>query len=265
MTRPSSYGYDQLVAALNEVDVGAGDVVFSHVGLGMLGVCREGRTEDAAAQVLSRAFLDVLGPHGTWVVPTYSYSYCEGVVYDPETTIATIGPFPEFFRKLPGARRSLDPIFSVAVVGPRSGELVDDLPHDCFGRDSVYDRLRRLGATLCNVGVGFRYATFVHHVEQLVGVPYRFPKLFTGETKAGDKLSTETWLYNVRDLGDPAALADLGRLERAAVDRGLVRTARVGRGELTTIGFRELWDVCSENIARDPWFLARGEARSALR
>jgi len=261
VSRCVSYDRDTLVRALREVGLRAGDTVFSHVGVGMLGYPREGRSEETAWRVMVDAFLMALGESGTWLLPTYSYTYTKpGEVYDPEHTPSDVGAFTEHFRGLCGVRRSRDPIFSVAALGPRSEELIDDLPHDCFGGDCVYARLTRVGAKLCNVGVGFRYATYIHHAEQMLGVPYRFPKYFTGVTRADGHDREETWLYNVRALEDEAGLPDLRRLEAETRSRGLLRVAGVGIGQMTCIALPDLYALCSECVRQDPWFMARGGA-----
>lgn len=264
MSADGRYDAADLEQAVRAVGLRAGDLAFTHVGLGMLGLPRGDATAETASAHVDEAFSRVLGPSGTLVVPTYSYTYTKpGEIYDPEETPSDVGPFTNYFRTLPDVRRSLDPIFSVAARGPLADELLEHLPHDCFGHDSVYERLRTLDARLLNVGVGFRYATFIHHVEQLLRVPYRFPKLFSGTTRVGGELREETWLYNVRPLELDAAYPDLRRLEVVARERGLVRSARAGRGEVTCITATEMWALCEEHVARDPWFMARGPAPSA--
>src|SRR5437660_654185 len=119
------YDRGALADALRAVGIGSGDLVFAHVGLGMLGFAREGSTVDAASEVLAGAFEDVLGEDGTLVVPTYTYSYTIGETYDPETTPSTVGPFTDYVRHLPDARRSIDPIFSVAARGALRDLLLD--------------------------------------------------------------------------------------------------------------------------------------------
>ena len=251
------YNRTDLIKALSEAGVRAGDIVFSHIGLGMLGYPEEGTTAQAASNVLREAFSEVLGSNGTWIVPTYTYSYCKNEIYDPLTTASEVGDFTNYFRGLPTVKRSIDPIFSVAAMGPRAEEIIDFLPHNCFGQDCVYDRLVKLGAKICNVGVGFRYATFVHHVEQILQVPYRYPKVFAGWTRKQGELEYQEWTYNVRFQGDNS-IPDLRRLQEQARERGLVNVAKVGLGGITSISCPDMWSLCAENIKKWPWFLARG-------
>ncbi|HOY67838.1 MAG TPA: DUF4910 domain-containing protein [Candidatus Ozemobacteraceae bacterium] len=257
------YTKQTLVSALRTVGIAPGDIVFTHVGLGMLGFPEGGGGMSGAALLLDQAFSEVLGPEGTLLVPTYSYSFCKNEPFDPETTPSDVGEFTEYFRTRPGVLRSLDPIFSVAGRGPRTAELFADLPPDCFGRDCIHERLVGIGAKICNIGVGFRYATFIHHAEQRFRVPYRYLKLFFGKMRRGDICTKEGWLYNVRIYGEQG-FPDLRRLERSARERGLVASAPAGFGEVTCVSCRDLWELCEEKLREDPWYLATGPADNLI-
>ena len=255
--RGPHYCKADLVEALRDVGVRTGDVVFSHVGMGMLGFPEEGSTEESAFNVIHDGFVEVLGPEGSLLIPTDSYSFCKGESFNPSTTPSEAGPFSEQFRKLDGVKRSLDPIFSIAGFGPRVDELFRDLPHDCFGNNCIYQRLIRVGAKICNIGVGFRYATFIHHVEQMEGVPYRFLKLFTGLMEGDGEPRKEGWLYNVRILASNGC-PDLSRLERKARATKICRVTRVGLGEVTCVDCVDLYELARTEIAKNPWYLAKG-------
>lgn len=255
----STYTLDELITALNAVGLESGDIVFSHTGLGFLGRPEPGHSMDAACRMLDQAFNEVLGVTGTLVIPTYTYSFCKQQTYDPDLSPAEVGDFPNYFRRLPGVRRSMDPIFSVAARGPATADLIDELPRDCFGQGSVYDRLVKANAKLCNLGVGFRYATFIHYVEQLLGVPYRFKKLFCGTALREEGPRKEGWVYNVRVLG-PNGWADLSALEEEALKHGVLKIAPLGRSSVTCISIRDLFELSRECVIRNPWFLAKGPA-----
>ncbi|MBI4677662.1 MAG: DUF4910 domain-containing protein [Elusimicrobia bacterium] len=256
---PSHYDSAQLEAALRSVGVQEGDIVFTHVGLGLLGYPNEGATEEAMYRVARDAFMRVLGPRGTLLAPAYSYSFCRGEDFDPDATPSTAGPFAERFRKESGGLRSLDPIFSVGGLGPAAAELLRDLPRECFGPDSFFDRLLRAGGKLCNIGVGFRFATYVHFVEHREAVPYRFRKRFPGWVCVRGRRDYQEWLSFVRVQVDNT-LPDLRRLQTAAAACGGFARARVGRGEVTCVRCVDMDRFCAEGIRRDPWFLARGPA-----
>lgn len=259
LARPEQYDYcrEDLAAALREVGLHEGALVFAQVGMGMLGAPREGLAISTLFQVVFGAFLDVLGDAGTLVVPTYTMSFCKGEDYDPDRSPSTAGPFAELFRQQPGTKRSLDPIMSVASRGPLSERLLKGLPNNCFGKDSVYDRLLRYGGMICAVGVGFRFINVVHHVETMVGVPYRYDKIFRGRIIQGGRSRPAEATYHVRALianTEPA----LSEFERVARERKLCRVSAVGRGEVLAIGCEEYYRLCAMHIERDPWSLVQG-------
>jgi aminoglycoside 3-N-acetyltransferase len=256
-----AYDYEasDIVKALKSVGVQKGDILFPHVGMGFLGKAKEGSDKDVIARMIVDAFREVLGPEGTLIVPTYTYSFCNGEDYDVAHSPSTVGYFTEAFRTLPGVVRSREPIFSVAGLGPRAGELFKDLPATSFGADCIYDRRVKAGASICNVGVGFRYATFIHYVEKSAGVPYRFDKTFKGTIiEGGEKALAEMTYYVRTTVDDTDSWPDLTRLEEDARTRGILHEASLGRSVVTRAGCREVLELGTEAIKKNPWYLAQG-------
>ena len=106
-----------------------------------------------------------VGLAGTILVPTYTFSFCRQEPFDAERTPTVGGPwspsagFLEYFRQLPDAVRSRDPIHSIAGQGPRARELLTGVAPTCFGEDSVFDRLVRADALVCLIGLPLEEAT----------------------------------------------------------------------------------------------------------
>ena len=257
-----------LADGLRRVGVGAGDVVWFQI-------CREPLGDlladgpEALCERLYAALRDVVGPEGTILVPAFTFSFCRQQPFDPAASPTVSGlwnsfpEFPEWVRRLPGAVRSRDPIFSVAGVGPRAAELLGDLPPVCLGEGSVQARLRAVGGRIAILGVGLDEACIRHHAEAMMRVPWRFDKLFTGRIVDGGQRRTEGWIYNVRiaaAAGDP----DGAYLERLARESGVCRTTRVGTPELLCVDAEAYYQLCARELARDPWCSARGPAGDPL-
>ena len=137
------YSKEEFKKALESAGIKKGDLVFTHIGYGFLGKPKNCENNEHVCQLILDSFLEILGDDGTLLVPTYTYSFCENHDFDVKNSPSTIGPFPEFFRKQKNVIRSEDPIFSVAGIGSKSKELLYNLPHTCFGKNSIYDRLRK--------------------------------------------------------------------------------------------------------------------------
>ena len=259
------YSHQDLVTALRKVGIGSGDVVFTVVGLATLGSAQDSASPAQVHESLFGALREVVGENGTILVPTYTFSFCRREIFDRENTPSAKGPwspstdFLEYVRQLPGAVRSADPIHSVAGVGPSAAELLLNAAPTCFGEDSFFYRLRKLRGKICAIGVPLQESNFQHHVEELVGVPFRYKKLFTGVVRSEGIAAKKGWVYNVGLLSENGQL-DGYRLEKLARETGLCRAARLGRGEVLGVDSAALFDLASNSLAADPWFTARGPA-----
>jgi aminopeptidase-like protein/aminoglycoside N3'-acetyltransferase len=255
----------ELARALREVGIDLGDSVFFHVGLDAIGRPDGCSTVEQTCALLLEALREAVGPTGTILLPTYSFSFCRQEVFDLETTAADEGPwspfhpFLEFFRRQPGVVRSRDPILSVAALGPRAGALLSNLPETCFGPGSVHARLLEAGGKICAIGAPLEEMTFRHHVEEIARVPFRFKKLFTGVIRQGGVERKQGWVYNVRILADNG-YPDGRRLEAKARATGVCRAAPLGRGEVLAVRCRDFFDLTWAELVKDRWFTARGPA-----
>lgn len=251
-----------LALALDDLGIGEGDLVYVQV-------CAEpgaGEDIDQACANIYGALRDAIGREGTILAPSYTFSFCRRQVFDPAETPTEGGPynsfaaFPEFLRRLPGATRSEDPIFSVAGIGPVAQALLSKLPHECFGVDSVFDRVRRADGKFVLVGVGLYEAVFRHFVESRMRVPWRYDKQFAGTIRTGSGAPRrETWLYNVRLFApnaDPAGEA----IEALALAEGIGAERRFGDTFVQTARAGALYELCVRELTIDPWCSAIGPA-----
>lgn len=267
-TRPD-YTIDDMVSALRRLGLRSGDIVFVHASLGNLGNMSGSQDPINRARILYTSLREIVGLEGTILVPTYTFSFCNGEDFDIELTPTLGGPwsesteFLEYVRHLPDAVRSEDPIHSVAGVGLAARELLTDLPATCFGPGCLHERLRRAGGKICMLGLGLDEASFRHYVEEEVGVPFRFKKLFTGWIRNGAELRKTGWLYNVRILADNG-LPDGARLERDAVETGVCKSSSVGRGRILLTNTDDYFDLTAEAIRNDPWYTAAGPSGNAV-
>ena len=237
-----------------------GDVVFSHSSVAMLGVPECGLEQAAIADMFLSAFREATGGTGTWILPAYTYSYTKDERFDPPTTPPTqdMGLLPNALWRHPDVCRSLDPIFSVIAIGPRAREMTSGVPASCFGEDCVYARLVDADGAICNIGIG-SHSALLHHVEQTLGVPYRYLKTFTGVSVIdGEERETEI-TYNVRNLDYPAHTAYFIRLDHDGRRDGSVTAATLGRGEINLIRARRMAELARRGVARDPDYLVLGE------
>jgi aminoglycoside 3-N-acetyltransferase len=190
----------------------------------------------------------------TVCVPTFTFSFCNGEDYDVEKSKSKMGALNEYIRKLPDSVRSRDPLMSVAVLG-RDTSVVKDLGRHSIGADSTFDRLRAKG------GVKFLFLgarpskcmTYVHYVEERLGVPYRYNRDFTGNVTDASGTARETYTLFVRYRG--VIPSETGEYEQLLVDRGLMTRVRCGDAFVFAVDEPVVYETLAQILDRDIDFL----------
>lgn len=164
---PAEITRAQMTDTFRQAGLIAGDSVIIHSSFRSLGPVAGG--PDAVLDAL----LEVIGPRGNLMLPTFNYTRpLPEPYYDPATTPARTGIIVETGRKRPGAVRSLHPTHSVAVIGPDAEALTrDHLIGRAFGIGSPIDRLAQRGGKVLFLGVSHTANSTIHVGEEHAGLP----------------------------------------------------------------------------------------------
>ncbi len=135
----------------------------------------------------------------TICMPTFTFSFCNGLDYNPTTSASRMGVLNEFFRKQEDVIRSADPLMSVALLG-EDKDLVMGVGHVSCGENSTFDKLRhRDNVKFLFLGPKIGDClTYMHYMEWLYSVDYRYNRIFRGNVTIGDKTSVEEYALFVR-------------------------------------------------------------------
>ena len=259
------YNYNDIVTSLKKSGIKEGDTVFFTTGLGMIGIPpTDVNTQEKLNKIFFDAIKEVLGEKSTILVPTYSYTFGKSTitnpaVFNPKTTTAEIGSFPNFFLKQPGVVRSLEPMMSIAGFGPRVKEFLDNRPPTSYGEGSTFSRLVKSDAKCCSIGLGPNWTPFIHYADWLYQVPFRYDKFFHGLIQTNKKTKPLTWVYTVRILVKES-ISNAHKVGRLAEEVRIWQYAPLGRARVYTAGCREYFDFVCEHLEKDKWFLATGPA-----
>ncbi len=148
--------------SLESMGLKTGDRVMVHSSLSSIGHVEGGAT------TVVEAFLKVLGPTGTLMVPTFTHSGCE--YFDPLVTPSLNGAITEAARAYPGAVRSLHPTHALTAIGVDAEDLLkDDLNRGALGRDCGLDRLIKKGGYVFLLGVDHKSNSSIHIGEDYAG------------------------------------------------------------------------------------------------
>ena len=226
---------------LAAVGVREGDALFVHSDIAMFGkLSIKNRT--CLLESICAALFGSVGQNGTVIMPTFTYSFCKGELYDVENSPSTVGVLTEYFRQRSDVVRTDHPLFSAAIWGCEK-EWYLDIGIDSFDDRSIFGKLRERKGKLVFLGTPFDQAcTYVHHIEQMHGVPYRYTKSFSGAVRAGGEMRAGSCTYYVRDLAlDPQT--DLGAFHRYLCETGLLQESQVGHGRIASVQAAALYEV----------------------
>lgn len=225
------YPRDFLIA-LRECGVKKGDIVLIHADISVFGkLCSLNKS--FLLQSLVDVIMESVGEDGTVIMPTFSYSFCNGEIFDTDHTKSRIGILPEYFRKQPNVSRTKHPIFSAAIWGKLKNDFLA-VGQDSFGRESIFGKIHQWGGKIVFLGAPFVSCTFLHYVEQAKRVPYRYMKEFSGKIRDDGREYTETCYYFVRDMTQNTAL-DAVKLEKHFIDSGIMKKTQLAHGTILAI------------------------------
>ena len=238
---------DQIAAALRALGLPAGAIVFMHSSMSSIGYVEDG------ADTIVDAFMDILSPEGTLVVPTFTFAHGndDNRVFDSARDPSEMGRLTEVTRTRPGARRSCHLLHSVAALGAHAEEITASHGPSAWAADGPFWKLYELDAHILLLGVPYLRCTFFHVVEQLVQVPYR--RWREVEARVQDRDGSQRPLLTLTYSPKPGfAGNDFNKLGALLEERGLVQVGTVGNAVARVFRARDAFEVGLAQYRKDP-------------
>lgn len=186
---------------------------------------------------------ELTGREGTLLFPTFNWDFCKGIGFDYHKTPVRTGALSKAALKREDFVRTAHPMYSFAVWGAHGRELVENQSLDAFGHGTIFELLYGWEAKALMLGLSaLRGLTYIHHVEQIVGVPYRYNKEFTADYTDADGVCTmRTYRMFVRDLEkNPQHIDGFRPLEEKMREEGFIRTAYYGTASCHLVKLSDL-------------------------
>jgi len=250
-----SYGLADIRATYRALGVTGGRVVYLTTDLGRLWRYAEpGKTAVLAAHL--GVILDLIGQGGTLVVPTATGHLCNtNLPFDVDKTPSqNVGALSEYVRLHDGALRSFHPFVSYAALGADAKAITSDVARHAFGPFTPEARMIEADALSLSVGLPITHsASTIHHVELMMGVPYRYTKEYLHPVVRDGAVSIEpfyqyVWYRNsdIRRSWNRQIVA------RFAASHPL-RQHELGRGVVYAYRMRDFVGATMRMIKDDPY------------
>lgn len=247
-------------ASLQSLGLKDGDLVLFHSSLKSFGHVIGG------ADAVIDAFLSVVGPDGTVMVPTlvqkdFHNAYDTWYMDKP----SDVGYITEVFRHRPEAVRSDQATHAVAAIGPLAHELTYE--HTAYGErygvfgdtafsaSSPWEKLDKLAGTIVLVGCDMNKNTIKHLME------YRLVesclKRIEG-TPEYESLKAEVWHHSRYLEKGIWPFYDGVQFQKEVDAMGMIRHAWCGNCHMMSFNAKEICDYGAKTLAEEPekWFSA---------
>lgn len=227
------------------------EVLYIHTGLNF-GIPDPSLARQALLNSLLKIIYDLNVP--TICMPTYTFSFCNGRDFDRQTSKSRMGAINEHFRIQPDVLRSGDPLMSVAIRG-KDVSIIEEVGVESCGRNSSFDIIRRK-ANVKFLFLGPKIGdcfTYMHYLEWLYGVDYRYDRSFRGKViKNGNPVDEESILF-VRYNGIEPNNGSY-KYEDEMYRRGLALRLPLGNAAVSIVGERDAAACYKEFLEKDPYF-----------
>lgn len=246
----SDHDFEEILRKINAHEC---DVLYIHSALNF------GKPNpDLKPKQLLQTMLDVIARLDvpTIVMPTFTFSFCNGKPYNPEASKSKMGALNEFFRKQEGVVRSLDPLMSVAVKGENKSLALNVSTHS-IGAGSTFDMIHhtdRVKFLLIGPRIGF-CLTYMHYLEWLFSVDYRYVRNFRGVVEhGGEKTVVDQDLF-VRYTG-VTPNSNSYEYEEMMVAAGEAKRIKLGDGFISAVDEHTATEYYRKCLSINPHFFA---------
>ncbi len=238
--------------ALRQLQAQDCDVLYIHTGMQFglpnLQLGRAGVLE-AITQVLYGLGVSTI------IMPSYTFSFCGGQEFDREKSASSMGALNEYVRTKHQWMRSCDPLMSNILHGQERG-LLTQIGKNSVGHGSTFDLLSNLNAKVKFLFFGPRIHdcfTYMHYLEAIKQVPYRYDFAFNGSIIDGERTYEDEYKLFIRDEGVRAG-GGAKIYENMLIERGLAGFQRLGGGAITVVDLDSARSMYLELLDMSPNF-----------
>jgi len=248
----SSYVYNEndIIKSFSKINLKRNDNLIVTTSLGMLGLIN---TKNNINETFLRITKDYIGKNGTLFVPTYTYSFGKKKIFNVKKTKSSIGDFGNFILKQKNIYRSEDPMMSIAGLGPKAEKILTIDKKTSYGKGCIFEKMLKIDLKILNIGLGPNWIPFIHYLDFLNKVPFRYDKYFKGQIiDRNKKKKNIIWHYPVRN-SDEESRANGHVLGKLAEKKKIFTSAKLGRGRVLLATYRKLFNFSKKITSKNKY------------
>lgn len=245
--------YGKIVKTLYQLGTEDCDVLFVHSDISF-GRVSKGIKRKELKEILVDAILETNVK--TIVFPTFTFSYCNKEDFDIQNSKTAMGMLPEYVRTREDVVRSDDPILSVVILGESQG-MEKMIGESSCGTGGIFHILHNSGKKVKFLFFGTQVTkcfTYLHYVEEIKNVSYRYAKPFLGKViRDGKEEEKEIKLF-VRYKGVCPTLPE--DFAQQLIERNIMTHKELGLSSVSLVDEKESYQYISSLIDENPYVFA---------
>lgn len=217
--------FKEIAAAIG---IKSGDIVYLSSDILSLAWTAKANGECFGIDGLIDSFQKEITPEGTLLIPSFHFDFSNYGIYDYRKTPSATGALGNAALRREDFMRTAHPMHSFCVWGKDKGMLCGMQNLNSFGADSPFAYMYENNAVQVMLGTDYqRSMTFVHYVENMAGVPYRFYKEFTGAYVDRNGMETiRTYQYPARNL-ELGSVEKFNRIGKKLEEAGIAKSYEI--------------------------------------
>jgi aminoglycoside 3-N-acetyltransferase len=257
-----NYNYNDIKKAYKKIGISKGMTISLKTDLRFLGPY-DSKFQDSVLAAHFDILADLIDLSiGTIVVSTASFSLCNTEkIFDIKNTPSEMGALTEYIRGRAGAIRSFHPFASYVAIGKNADYICNNTSRHSVGPNSPKARLLELDAQYLTIGLPPENATMIiHHIEKLMGVPYRYVKEFIHPVLRKGKVAHEPFYLFVRYINCNAKMSLNTKVFPNFFKCGYrVKEGVLGRGKIYLYSMKEFYLSTVQLLTDDLYACLEGD------
>lgn len=207
------------------------------------------RNREFSLDVLLDKIIKKLGKEGTLIIQTFNWDFCELKEYDIINSKSKTGSLGTVALKRKDFERTNHPIYSFAVTGKYKKELKSLNNKGAFDEESPFNFMLEKKAKMIIIDLPLQHSfTFVHYVEEMQGVHYRYNKSFTSHYINDKGIgSIRTYDMYVRDIQN-GVLTHIEPLEKLFYEKHIMSTCTFDEINIKLIDLDKAYEMIKNEI-----------------
>lgn len=245
------YNEKDLKLALKKVGLKKNDNIFCHSNLGFFGKLQNVDSKKKLCELFYKNIIDIIGKKGNLIVPTFTYSFFKGKIFNVNTSISEMGIFSEWIRKQKQSKRSKDPNFSISCVGPDKDYFTNIYEKETYSDNNFFGKFHKKNGKIINLN--FPGSTIIHYYEKKLGVKYRFDKKFNGINFT----KKETWIVFSKKISNKNTYHNPFPITQYIKNKKIANFTNLGKGEILSISSNKFYNSIKKILIKKPNYLTK--------